>query len=61
MVLLTDSIEYYDKLTRNPNTLEAPATVNLSYLNSRAIFYPVPDYRLQIYQDIPKDLSRMNF
>ncbi len=60
MVLLTDSVEYYDKLSRDPNSLVEPDTVNLSYLNSRAVFYPVEDYRLQIYQDIPKDLSRLS-
>ena len=61
MVLLTDSTEYYDELTRDPNTLVQPETVNLSYLNSRAIFYPMPDYQLQIYQDIPKDLTKLYF
>ena len=61
MVLLTDSTEYYDKLVRDPNSLIEPETVNLSYLNSKAVFYPVPDYRPQIYQDIPKDLSRPDF
>ncbi|HAK47064.1 MAG TPA: hypothetical protein DCO79_14250 [Spirochaeta sp.] len=61
MVLLTDSVEDYDKLSRNPNSLIEPETVNLSYLNSRAVFYPVQDYRLQIYQDIPKDLDKINF
>ncbi|MDC7126327.1 MAG: tetratricopeptide repeat protein, partial [Spirochaetales bacterium] len=58
MVLLTDSIELYDKLSRDPNSLEAPETVNLSYLNSKSVFYPVDDYQLQIYQDIPKDLDK---
>ena len=61
MVLLTDSVEYYDKLSRDPESLVEPDSVNLSYLNSRAVFYPVPDYRLQIYQDIPKDLDKINF
>ena len=58
MVLFTDASEYYDKLARDPNSLIAPETVNLSYLNSRAVFYPVPDYSPQIYQDIPKDLEK---
>ena len=61
MVLLTDSVEYYDKLSRDPDSLVEPDTVNLSYLNSRAIFYPVQDYRLQIYQNIPKDLDKISF
>jgi hypothetical protein len=61
MVLLTDSVEYYDKLSRNPVSLVEPDTVNLSYLNSKAIFYPVEGYRLQIYQAIPKDLDKINY
>ncbi|MDC7226351.1 MAG: tetratricopeptide repeat protein [Spirochaetales bacterium] len=61
MVLLTDSVEYYDKLSRNPDSLVEPDTVNLSYLNSKSIFYPVQDYRLQIYQDIPKDLDKISY
>lgn len=61
MVLLTDSVEYYDRLSRDPISLVEPDTVNLSYLNSKAIFYPVKDYRLQIYQDIPKDLEKISF
>ncbi len=61
MVLLTDSIEYYDKLARDPDSLVAPETVNLAYLNSRNIFYPVGDFKLQIYQNIPKDLDKLNY
>ena len=61
MVLLTDSVEFYDTLSRDPVSLVEPKTVNLSYLNSKAIFYPVENFRLQIYQDIPKDLTRISF
>ncbi len=61
MVLLTDSTEYYDSLARDPNSLEKPNTVNLSYLNSKAVFYPVEDYRLQIYGSIPRDMTKLNF
>lgn len=61
MVLLTDSIEYHDTLARDPESLIEPESVNLAYINSRGVFYPVSDFRLQIYQDIPKDMTMTRY
>ncbi len=55
----TKSIELHDSLTRNPQTLEAAESVNLAFLNSRSILYPVGNYNLQIYRDIPRDMTEL--
>lgn len=61
LVFLTRSSEYYDKLSRNPETLERSATRNLAYLNTRAIIYPGAGYEAQIYTEIPRDHADPEF
>ncbi len=59
LVHLTDSTEYFDLLSRNPETMERTSAVNLGYLNQRAMLYPVENYELQIYGDLPLDLETL--
>jgi len=58
---LTFSSEYYDVLTRDPDTAERTPTKNLAYLNQRAILYPAQPFELQLYGKIPLDLEAARF
>jgi len=53
----TQSNEYFDDLTRDPETLNRTDMINLASLNQRKMLYPIPDYELQIFADIPKRLD----
>ena len=58
MLQFSDSSEYFDRLTRNPQTLERAGLSNLGYLNQRAVMFPREnEYDLQIYPDIPMDME----
>ena len=59
MVQFSDSSRYFDRLTRNPETLERTGLSNLAYVNQRNLLYPQRDYDLQIYTDIPIDMRRL--
>jgi tetratricopeptide (TPR) repeat protein len=61
LVNLTRSSEFFDMLSRNPETLERGETKNLAFLNMRGILYPQADFLPQIYGRIPKDPSVMQF
>ncbi len=61
LVQLTFSSDYYDKLSRDPETLERNQGVNLSYLNMRGILYPRSNFEPQLYTAIPKDMSELFF
>ena len=52
-----DAVNY----NRNPDTGERPDSVNLAYLNMREILYPQPEYDLEIYAAIPRDLDDVDF
>ena len=52
----TQSNEYFDSLTRDPETLNRTDMINLASLNQRKMLYPIPNYELQIFADIPKYL-----
>ncbi len=54
MVSFTRSTGYFDDLTRDQETLERTETINLAALNQRKMLYPIPDYELQIFVDLPK-------
>lgn len=56
MLSFTQSNEYFDSLTRNPETLNRTDMINLAALNQRKMLYPIPNYELQIFADIPKRL-----
>jgi tetratricopeptide (TPR) repeat protein len=67
---LTRSMEYYDLLSRDPETLVRalrrnregmPLSGDLAYLNSREIVYPDSSFALEIHKDIPKDLDESVF
>jgi tetratricopeptide (TPR) repeat protein len=58
---LTFSSEYFDLLTRDPDTLERGQTRNLAYLNQRAILYPTRTFELEIYGRLPLDLAAIRF
>ncbi len=57
MLDFTRSNEYFDDLTRNPESLKRTEMINLASLNQRKLLYPIPDYELQIFPDIPKYLN----
>jgi len=57
MLNFTKSNEYFDDLTRNPDSLKRTEMINLASLNQRKLLYPIPDYELQIFPDIPKYLN----
>ncbi len=61
LVNLAKSSEYFDFLTRDPDTMERAEAVNLGYLNSRRILYPQSDYELSLYIDLPRDMNEMSF
>ena len=44
---------------RDQETMERGSAVNLGYLNQRAMLFPVENYDLQIYRDIPLDLETL--
>ena len=58
---LTFSSEYFDLLTRNPQTGERGQTRNLAYLNQRSILYPTRTFELEIYGRLPLDLAASRF
>jgi hypothetical protein len=57
LVELTRSSEFFDILSRDPETLERGETKNLAYLNTRGILYPSSGFSLQIYNRIPRDTT----
>lgn len=61
LAYLTRSTEYSDFLTRNPETLERSAALDLAYLNSRAILYPLAENELQLYSRLPRDMEEFLF
>jgi len=54
-------MEAFDQLTRDPVTQISPPSVNLAFVNMRNILYPVPNYELQIYADLPRDMTVKSF
>ena len=61
MVQFADSSRYFDRLTRNPETLERTGLSNLGFLNQRNLLFPDGNYQLQIYSELPIDTSAMEF
>ena len=57
MLSFTRSNEYFDSLTRDPETLNRTDMINLASLNQRKMLYPIPNYELQIFAEIPKYLA----
>ena len=58
---LTKSSEFYDRLSRDPETLERSETINLAFLNTRALLYPLADNTPAIFPDIPRDMEDLFF
>ena len=58
---LTTASEFFDRLTRDRDTLVRTESKNLSFLNTRAIIYPEPGFEVEIYNEIPRDLSEIEF
>ena len=61
LVNLTRSSEFFDVLSRDPETLSRGETKNLAYLNMRGILYPQADFIPQIYRRIPKDSAAAQY
>ena len=57
MVSFTRSTGYFDDLTRNQDTMKRTEAINLASLNQRKMIYPIPDYELQIFVDLPKRMA----
>jgi len=57
LVQFSDSSEYFDRLTRNPETMERAGLSNLGYLNQRGVLFPGTSYEQQIYPEIPLDMQ----
>ena len=54
---LTRSNELAVNFARDPETAARAESINLAYLNSRAVLYPLSGFDLQIFNAIPEDLS----
>ncbi len=61
LVSFTESDDYYDRLTRNQETMVRAGSINLAFLNQKKLLYPVKGYTLQLYRDIPRDMDLFNF
>ena len=61
LVDLTKSSESFDQLTRDPSTMQRAQAINLSFINTKYVLFPIPGYQLQIYNDLPKDMTKMEF
>ncbi len=61
LVELTTASEFFDRLTRDRNTLVRTESKNLSFLDTRAIIYPEPGFDVEIYNEIPRDMTEMEF
>ncbi|TVR85850.1 MAG: hypothetical protein EA428_15150 [Spirochaetaceae bacterium] len=61
MVQLTRSMEFAENYRRDPQTGRRTATTSLAFLNMRETLYPRPEFELQIYQNIPRDFSDLDF
>jgi tetratricopeptide (TPR) repeat protein len=59
MVQFSDSSRYFDRLSRDPETLERTGLSNLGYLNQRNLLFPNENYELQIYADLPLDMNSL--
>ncbi|MBN2509415.1 MAG: hypothetical protein JXB03_04025 [Spirochaetales bacterium] len=61
LVEFTGSMELFDLLTRDPETDARREVKNLAYVNQRAVLFPMGDFDLQIYPDIPLDLETLYY
>ncbi len=61
LVCFTEAGDYFDTLTRDPETMERTQMRNLSFLNQKKLLYPLKGYSLEIYGDIQKDMYYMSF
>jgi hypothetical protein len=61
MVLWTNSTQLATNYARDRESLVRRDTKDLAYLNLRQILTPLPDYELQIYQQLPRDMSEQIF
>ena len=57
IVNLTDSMQAWDVLTRNPDTMLRLGGSNLAEQNIKYITHPIPAYEPTIYGDIPRTLT----
>ncbi|MDR1317398.1 MAG: hypothetical protein LBK13_11055 [Spirochaetales bacterium] len=61
MVLWTNSTELATNAARERETFTRRDTKDLAYLNLRQILNPLPEYELQIYQPLPRDMNEPFF
>jgi tetratricopeptide (TPR) repeat protein len=57
LVYLTAAAQIADSLARAPDTVLRSETRSLPSLNMKGILYPTPDFVLQIFKDLPRDLQ----
>ncbi len=61
LAYLARSTEYWDMLTRDPESLERSSSQSRAFLNTRSIIYPAGGQQLQIYPNIPLDFEDLRF
>jgi tetratricopeptide (TPR) repeat protein len=61
LVQFARSSDYFDYLSRDPETMRRSSTINLAHINTKTLLYPLTDYQLQIYGDIPMDRQVLSF
>ena len=61
LVNFVESVEYFDILSRDPDTLVRGEAKSRAELNARQVQYPQPNYLVQIYNRIPKDPEAIRF
>ena len=61
LVQFARSSDYFDYLSRDPETMRRSSTINLAHINTKTLFYPLTDYQLQIYGGIPVDRQALSF
>ncbi|MDR1626709.1 MAG: hypothetical protein LBT33_09220 [Spirochaetia bacterium] len=61
LVLWANSTELATNYARERETYVRRDTKDLAYLNLRQILNPLPDYELQIYQSLPRDMNEPFF
>lgn len=61
LVYLTTASQIADSLSRAPDSVQRNENRNLPSLNMKGILYPVPDFVLQIFQGLPRDLQAQSW
>ena len=61
LVNFTRSSDFFDRLTRDRETLVRTESKNLAFLNTRTVLYPESDFPPEIYKSLPRDMMDLEF